>query len=99
MQEYITLTRLLQRIRGAVADNFPAPVWVRAEIHDMKMHNNGHCYLELVEKGSGRDLFSAKVQAVIWRSRRSLGGAAFYQGTGRRREGGMTGVGPVGGGD
>lgn len=72
MQEYITLTRLLQGIRGAVADNFPVPVWVWAEIHDMKMHNNGHCYLELVEKGSGRDLFSAKVQAVIWRSRRSL---------------------------
>ena len=51
MQEYITLTRLLQRIRGAVADNFPVPVWVRAEIHELKMHNNGHCYLELVEKG------------------------------------------------
>ena len=90
MQEYITLTRLLQGIRGAVADNFPVPVWVRAEIHDMKMHNNGHCYLELVEKGSGRDLFSAKVQAVIWRSRRSLVEAAFYQGTGRRLEVGMT---------
>ena len=90
MQEYITLTRLLQGIRGAVADNFPVPVWVRAEIHELKMHNNGHCYLELVEKGSGRDLFSAKVQAVIWRSRRSLVEAAFYQGTGRRLEVGMT---------
>ena len=90
MQEYITLTRLLQRIRGAVADNFPVPVWVRAEIHELKMHNNGHCYLELVEKGTGRDLFSAKVQAVIWRSRRSIVEAAFYQGTGRRLEVGMT---------
>lgn len=90
MQEYITLTRLLQGIRGAVADNFPAPVWVRAEIHELKMHNNGHCYLELVEKGSGRDLFSAKVQAVIWRSRRALVETAFYQGTGRRLEVGMT---------
>ena len=59
MQEYITLTQLQQRIRGAVAENFPAPLWVRAEIHELRVHNNGHCYLELVEKGSGRDLFSA----------------------------------------
>ena len=92
MQEYITLTRLLQGIRGAVADNFPVPVWVRAEIHDMKMHNNGHCYLELVEKGSGRDLFSAKAQAVIWKSRRTLVESAFFRGTGRRLEAGMTEV-------
>ena len=90
MQEYITLTQLQQRIRGAVAENFPAPLWVRAEIHELRVHNNGHCYMELVEKGSGREMFSAKVSAVIWRSRRALVEAAFYQGTGRRLEVGMT---------
>lgn len=90
MQEYITLTQLQQRIRGAVAENFPAPLWVRAEIHELRVHNNGHCYMELVEKGSGREMFSAKVSAVIWRSRRALVEAAFYQGTGRRLEAGMT---------
>lgn len=90
MQEYITLTQLQQRIRGAVDGSFPAPVWVRAEIHEMRDNGNGHCYLTLVEKGRGRDLFSAKVSAVIWRSRRSLVEAAFRQGTGRRLESGMT---------
>ncbi|HIZ86487.1 MAG TPA: exodeoxyribonuclease VII large subunit, partial [Candidatus Coprenecus stercoravium] len=47
-------------------------------------------YMELVEKGAGRDVFSAKVSAVIWRSRRTLVESAFYQGTGRRMEAGMT---------
>lgn len=84
------MVQLQQRIRGAVDGSFPAPVWVRAEIHEMRDNGNGHCYLTLVEKGSGRDLFSAKVSAVIWRSRRSLVEAAFRQGTGRRLESGMT---------
>lgn len=90
MREYITLTQLQAGIRASVAANFPGPVWVRAEIHEMKVHVNGHCYLELVEKGTGRELFSAKVSAVLWRSRRSLVEAAFAQGTGRRLEAGMT---------
>ena len=90
MQEYISLAQLLQRVRGAVAETFPRPVWVKAEIHELKIHGNGHCYMELVEKGTGREMFSAKAQAVIWRSRRSLVEAAFYQGTGHRLEAGMT---------
>ena len=90
MREYISLAQLLQGIKGAVAETFPGPVWVKAEIHELRIHGNGHCYMELVEKGSGRDVFSAKVSAVIWRSRRALVEAAFYQGTGRRLEAGMT---------
>ena len=84
------MAQLLQRVRGAVAETFPRPVWVKAEIHELKIHGNGHCYMELVEKGTGREMFSAKAQAVIWRSRRSLVEAAFYQGTGHRLEAGMT---------
>ena len=84
------MAQLLQRVRGAVAETFPRPVWVKAEIHELKIHGNGHCYMELVEKGTGREMFSAKAQAVIWRSRRSLVEAAFYQGAGHRLEAGMT---------
>lgn len=90
MREFMTLTQLLRMVRGAVAETFPAPVWVRGEIHEVKTYNSGHCYIDLVEKGSGRELFSAKVQAVLWRNRRALVEAAFYQGTGRRLEVGMT---------
>lgn len=90
MQEFMTLTQLLRIVRGAVAEAFPAPVWVRGEIHEVKTYNSGHCYIDLVEKGSGREMFSAKVQAVLWRNRRALVEAAFYQGTGRRLEVGMT---------
>lgn len=90
MREYVTLTQLQQRIKGVLYQAFPSPVWVRAEIHELRVNGNGHCYMELVEKGTGRDVFSAKIPAVIWRSRRPLVEAAFMEGTGRRLESGMT---------
>lgn len=90
MREYVTLTQLQLRIKGVFQQAFQAPVWVKAEIHELNVNAGGHCYMELVEKGAGRDVFSAKVRAVLWRSRRPLVEAAFMQGTGRRLEVGMT---------
>lgn len=90
MREYMTLTQLQLRIKGVLQQTFQTPVWVKAEIHELKVNTGGHCYMELVEKGAGRDVFSAKARAVIWRSRRPLVEAAFFQGTGHRLESGMT---------
>lgn len=90
MRDFITLTQLQQRIGSSVSASFPAPVWVRAEIHDLKVNMSGHCYMDLVEKGRGRDMFEAKARAMIWSSRRPMLEAMFYQSTGRRLEAGMS---------
>lgn len=49
-ESYISLSELQRRIKSAVEESFPLPVWVAAEIAELKVNYSGHCYLELVEK-------------------------------------------------
>ena len=49
---HIALSALLREVKQTLVDRFLAPVWVTAEIAEMKGHASGHCYLDLVEKGS-----------------------------------------------
>ena len=50
MEQKLTLFELNKRSNDALTENFPAPVWVIAEISELKENRSGHCYLELVEK-------------------------------------------------
>ena len=51
--QYITLRELQRRVKSALEGQFALPVWVSAEISEIKVNYSGHCYLELVEKGGG----------------------------------------------
>ena len=62
--EAVPLSRVLLRARRALALNFPAPVWLRAELSEVS-ERRGHRYLQLVEKGE-RDATVARVGAVVW---------------------------------
>ena len=46
--------------------NFDKPLWLRAEISELREAANGHCYLELVEKSAETDEITAKIKANIW---------------------------------
>ncbi|MBR5055894.1 MAG: exodeoxyribonuclease VII large subunit [Bacteroidales bacterium] len=59
------LSELLGMVREHIEEGFPAPVWVRAEISEVKNHPTGHCYLTLTESDGG---LKAKVPAIIWAS-------------------------------
>ncbi len=56
----MSLGELLSAVRLALEKAFPLPVWVAADVADIRVNgSSGHCYLELVEKGEGavaRDL-------------------------------------------
>jgi exodeoxyribonuclease VII large subunit len=72
-KKHLSLGELLTGVARALGDAFPAPVWVTAEIADLRLAGNGHCYLELVEKnGEGRAAGSAvpkaQARAAMWRS-------------------------------
>ncbi len=47
---------------------FDAPVWLRAEVAELRENANGHCYLEFVEKDSNSDNIVARMKATIWSS-------------------------------
>ena len=84
--QHITLAQLQGRISVALAEALPLPVWVSAEVADLKVNYSGHCYLELIEKDhkSENGVPTAQVRAVIWRSSYSRIAAYFEAETGQR---------------
>ncbi len=66
--QHITLSELQGSISQTLRERFPLPVWVAAEVSDVKVNYSGHCYMELVEKGESDGVARAQARAVIWRS-------------------------------
>ena len=60
----ISLYELQTGIKDALNLNFPDYVWVHAELSEVNIARNGHCYIELVEKKNEQVV--AKTRATIW---------------------------------
>ena len=87
---HITLTELQLSIRNVLGDFFAEPLWVSAEIGDLKVNSSGHCYLELVEKDEKADgIARAQARGVIWRSQYMRIAGRFETETGQRLERGI----------
>lgn len=91
--QHITLSELQHRIKSAVEGSLALPVWVVAEVSELKVNYSGHCYLELVEKSEptrgGTPIPRAQVRAVIWRSQYAMLSSYFEAETGSRLAVGM----------
>lgn len=69
--QHITLAELQLTIRDTIADRFALPIWVSAEVADVKVNSSGHCYLELIDKGANdgaNGVPKAQARGVVWRS-------------------------------
>ena len=90
---HITLSELQRRIKSAVEQTLPLPLWVVAEISDMKVNQSGHCYIELVEKSSSSHKSNtqpvAQARAVVWRQQWAMLSAYFRKATGSSLSAGM----------
>lgn len=91
---HITLLELQRRIKRAVEESLPLPVWVVAEISDLKVNSySGHCYMELVEKEEaskgGAATPKAQARAVVWRGQYAMLAAYFQSQTGSPLKVGM----------
>lgn len=89
MQNHITLSELQRLVRQTLDERFSLPLWVSAEISEIKVNYSGHCYLELVEKGGENGVPTAQARAVIWRSGYSRIAAYFEAETGQRLAAGI----------
>lgn len=70
-QVVFSVSELAEVLQEAVAQLFPAPVWVTGEVANLSRSNAGHIYLDLTERppeGSGGQ--PALLSAVIWESRK-----------------------------
>ena len=87
--QYITLRELQRRVKSALEGQFALPVWVSAEISEIKVNYSGHCYLELVEKGGDNGVPTAQARAVVWRSHYPRISGYFEAETGQRLAAGL----------
>ncbi len=65
-EQAYSLLELNQSIQQVLKGGFSVPLWVMAEISEIRPSGNGHCYLELVEKDNNSDQLVAKARATIW---------------------------------
>ena len=63
-QSVLSLQELQLGIKEAIQLNFSEYVWVHAELSEVNIARNGHCYIELIEKQNEKVV--AKVRATIW---------------------------------
>lgn len=62
----LTLSELNLLIRGTLEETFSGLVWVKAEISELTVNRNGHCYLELVDTDPLTNQVVARGRATIW---------------------------------
>ena len=66
MNERLKLSELNGLVKKTVGEAFTAPIWVIAEISELKTNRSGHCYLNLIEKEENGDAIVAQARATIW---------------------------------
>lgn len=62
----ISLYELNVLIKNVLDDALPDKFWIRAETSDVRVNQNGHCYLEFIEKDNRGKNLIAKSRAMIW---------------------------------
>lgn len=80
----MTLFELNHQVAEALNEAFPLPIWVEAEISELRLASNGHCYMELIEKGERNGQVIAKARAMIWAYKWYPLSTLFEQTTGQR---------------
>lgn len=85
---YVDLVTLLAAVKDTVAEAFPVPVWVKAEISSWSPRANGHCYMELSQSRGGKPV--AQVRAMIWSWKYLTLKSYFEKETGQQLQAGLT---------
>ena len=85
MKQY-SLSELCQNIEEVLAEEFASTYWVCAEVASLSVR--GHCYMELVEKASTKNI-AAKVRATCWQQIYGILSPYFEAETGQKLSVGM----------
>ncbi|MDR0686126.1 MAG: exodeoxyribonuclease VII large subunit [Dysgonamonadaceae bacterium] len=87
--DYLSLSQLNTQISETIGNVFYGNYWVLAETSDVRQNDNGHCYLEFIEKNLSHGSVVAKARGYIWANVFSVLAPLFEQKTGRRFESGL----------
>lgn len=81
--QQITLYELNELVRQTLELGMPKTYWVQAELSEVRI-NNGHCYVEFVQKDKRGNSLVAKARGVIWRNVYTALKPYFEQATGQQ---------------
>lgn len=84
-----SLSELTSHIENVIRINFAEPIWIRAEISELR-EKGGHCYMELIEKDEKSDVLKARVRATIWAGNYRLLKPFFEESTGQVLRSGLS---------
>ena len=62
--DHLSLTELNKLIQDTLKNNLEPSYWIIAEIGELRVTQQGHCYLELLQNENNKVV--AKVRATIW---------------------------------
>lgn len=88
-KETYSLSQLTRFINQVFKVNFESPVWIKAEISELREASNGHCYLEFIEKDPDTDTLIAKMKANIWANTYRMLKPYFESSTGQQLHAGI----------
>ena len=88
MNKPLTLYELNIQIRDIIEETMSESYWVQAELSDVR-ENNGHCYMELIQKDEHSNTPIAKARASCWRNTWMLIRPYFERVTGQTMHSGM----------
>lgn len=86
----LSLAELNNLVRQALELTMPDTFWVRAEIAELRVAVNGHCYMELVEHDERTGQISAKARANCWRNTYAFLRPRFERESGQRLQAGIS---------
>lgn len=79
----VSLYELNSLIKSVLDQTLPEFFWVRAETSDVRVNQNGHCYLEFIEKDKNGKNLIAKARGMIWSNTWFMLRAYFESATGQ----------------
>lgn len=86
----LSLSELNMQVRDAIHSFLPDAYWLRAETSDVRQNQNGHCYLEFIEKDSRNQNIVARSRATIWSNIFTMLSAFFEDQTGQSFSSGLS---------
>lgn len=87
MANILSLLELNALVRDAIEIAMPNAYWVEAELADVR--DNGHCYMELLQKAPRSNTPVARARATCWRNVWTYVRPRFERVTGQRLRAGM----------
>lgn len=84
-----SLSELNLQVQDAIRSRLPDTYWIRAETSDVRRNQNGHCYLEFIEKDERGQHIVARARGTIWSTTYGMLAAYFKTETGREFTSGL----------